>query len=279
MANLRSLMIIAQAKLSFNSTAISTKRASFLLASTSNILKSSPGSTCCYLLEVSDTSSSYESPLSRSNFFWPFFFFLLWLDHFFRNSWPWRSSSEGCRRETFGLCVLNDTLHAEIINLRHLLVLSLDSISETQSSPCHTQSYPALPYRMDWHVTSDVPLKKRIQYLSVMSMSTPKKQYATDNLRSSARSMTLPTGAYVQDSDCRWMVWPKKKGSLKVKWWRPSVMELKISSTGDLQRFRHCRSQHYSRCRHRLSYVTEWQAESQTYQSVGRPVRDHALDG
>ena len=64
LVNLRSSMTIAQAKSSFNSTAISTKRVSFLLASTSNILKLSPGSTCCYLLEVSDTSSSYVYPLS-----------------------------------------------------------------------------------------------------------------------------------------------------------------------------------------------------------------------
>ena len=122
LANLRSLMTIAQAKLSFNWTAISTKRVSFLLASTSNILKSSPGSTCCYLLEVSENSSSYVSALSCTNPHVIFFFALvrprlleslttkklvgrLWEENFWAMCIKWCSS---CR----------------IINLRHLLVLS-----------------------------------------------------------------------------------------------------------------------------------------------------------
>ena len=50
---------------------------------------------------------AYESLLSSSH--------LLWLDHFFRNPWPWRSSSEECGRKTFGLCILNDALHAEYL--------------------------------------------------------------------------------------------------------------------------------------------------------------------
>jgi len=59
LANSRSSMTIVPAKSSSNSTAISTKRVSSLPASTSNTLKSSHGSTCCYLLEVSVSSSSY----------------------------------------------------------------------------------------------------------------------------------------------------------------------------------------------------------------------------
>ena len=106
--NSRSSMTIALAKLWFNSTAISTKRVSFLLASTSNTLKSSPGSTCCCLLEVSESLSSYVShTFSRRT---P----LMWnwcVDHFFWNPWPWRSSSQGCGRKTLGLCVLDDVPH------------------------------------------------------------------------------------------------------------------------------------------------------------------------
>jgi len=63
LVNSRSSMIIALVKLSSNSTVISTKRVSSLRASTSNTLKSSPGSTCCYLLEVLDSSSSCVYPV------------------------------------------------------------------------------------------------------------------------------------------------------------------------------------------------------------------------
>ena len=58
LANSKSSMTIVQAKSLSNSMAISIKRVSFPPASTFNIVKLNPGSICCYLLEVSESSSS-----------------------------------------------------------------------------------------------------------------------------------------------------------------------------------------------------------------------------